>query len=396
MALKHGKAGSSRHRAHAIAAMLLAAALAACGPYGRETILFVEDVAAGQAPTAFKAETPQPARREIVWADGDAERLADLYLPADGAPLARVVFIPGLSEDGKDDWRLVPMAETLARARFAVMVPDIVNIRRLRVSPQDAGEIASAIRWLSEQRLGPRGPQPVGIVGASYAAGPGFLATLQPGIADRVAFILTIGAYHDVVEALTYAITGFHRNDAGQWVQGVPTAFARWTFLRANAARLAGAGDRAALEAIGTARLADGATPIDHHVAALGPEGRAVWELFAATDPERLPALIAALPPALQQDILGLDLASRDLGPFRGQAILIHGAGDPAVPPSQSVALAEALGRRAHLYLLGDLNHAEFHGRPALADAIAMYFAGVRLMTLRDAIGEGRLSLPSP
>lgn len=368
------------------AALALALAAAACGPSPREAALLLGDIASGPGASTFKDETPAPTRREIRWGEGG---VADLYMPGDGDALARVVFIPGLSELGKDDWRLVPMAESLARARFAVLVPDIANIRALRVSPADADEIGAAARWLSQQTISGRGPQRVGIVGASYAAGPGLLAATDPRFADSVAFLFTIGAYYDVHAAIVYAVTGKYReSEDGPWLSGDPTAFARWSFVKANAPRVPDPRDQVTLAAIGGRKLADPSADVSDLVPLLGPDGRTVYALFTESDPERAQALLLQLPPAVRADIDGLNLRGRDLSAFRGEAILIHGADDPAVPAVQSRLLAEALGDRAALHTAGALNHAEFKGAPSIGDQITLWRAAYRLLSIRDALAE--------
>src|SRR5438105_13860207 len=48
----------------------------------------------------------------------------DVYLPAQ--PRAGILFVPGAVEKGKDDPRVAAFANALARADFAVLVPDLV------------------------------------------------------------------------------------------------------------------------------------------------------------------------------------------------------------------------------------------------------------------------------
>ena len=80
-----------------------------------------------------------------------------LYLSTQGTR-AGIVLVPGVVPAGKDDRRLVALAQTLARLQFAVLVPDLRGLRRYQVRAQDVGEVADAFRYLaSREDLVPEG-----------------------------------------------------------------------------------------------------------------------------------------------------------------------------------------------------------------------------------------------
>jgi pimeloyl-ACP methyl ester carboxylesterase len=136
-------------------------------------------------------------------------------------------------------------------------------------------------------------------------------------------------------------------------------------------------------------RLADLDADIEPLVAELGPEGSAVHALLVNADPERVPALVDALPPAIRREIDALDLANVDFEAWDRRAIatrfvLIHGTDDPVIPAVQSEALARALGpERSRLYLVDGLRHID----PAdvgPAGSVKLLTATYRVLTLRD------------
>ena len=65
---------------------------------------------------------------------------ADLYV-SEGPAKAALVLVPGVVREGKDDRRLIAFAQALSKAKFLVLVPEIENLRDLRVSPDDATAI---------------------------------------------------------------------------------------------------------------------------------------------------------------------------------------------------------------------------------------------------------------
>ena len=111
----------------------------------------------------------------------------------------------------------------------------------------------------------------------------------------------------------------------------------------------------------------------------LGPEGRALLALIVNEDPARVPALIAALPEAVQQRIERLSPGHYDLAPLSGKLILVHGRLDPLIPYSESLALARAVPG-SEVFLIDDFSHitprgVTWAGKLQLIDAIQAVLA---------------------
>ena len=294
------------------------------------------------------------------------------------------MLVPGATERGKDDPRLVAFATSLARARFMVLVPDIESLRALTIGPEDSGRIADALRHLGGRGEVPK-PDALGLVAISYAVGPAILAALAPDLHARVRFVLAVGGYYDMTAAVTFFTTGRYREDPrAPWRRKTPNAFGKWVFLRANAGRLENDRDRWLLDAMARRKLADLDAPLDDLAARLGPEGRSVLALLVNKDPGAVPALIAALPDKVRSDMMALDLSRADLSRLAAELILLHGRDDAIIPYTESQALAAAApAGRATLYLVGNLSHVEL-GPGSLPDALRLLAATYHLLALRD------------
>ena len=344
----------------------------------------LEDIAAGHGPSDLKRITVTPDRVPHQWRAGGQLRQADLYRTADEIR-ARIVLVPGLVPMGKDDPRVTALAYSLARMRFAVLAPDMPGFHELRASPQNVQDIVEAVLELGNLDLGTRSPRvKVGIAGISYAAGPAILAAMEPGIAERVSFILSIGGYYDVEEAITYLITGKYRRSPGSpWQDGMPNPWGKWTFLRSNAHLIEDLRDRIALEAMGERKHSDFDASIEDLAQDLGPEGRAVYDLIINTDPDSVAQLIARLPEHIRRNFDGLNIANKDLSNLKAQLILIHGQDDPMIPSTESMKMAEHLGAsQARLYVVSHLAHVEFRGEPTLFDQFTLLRAVQRLLNI--------------
>ena len=117
--------------------------------------------------------------------------------------------------------------------------------------------------------------------------------------------------------------------------------------------------------------------------------------LLDNADPERVPALIAALPATIRADLRALDLARRDLSTLPFELILVHGRDDPIIPASESRALAAAApADQVSLHIVDRLGHVEL-SPGGLLDGIGLWRAVYRLLAQRDA-APAPLSEPLP
>ncbi|MDP1962341.1 MAG: alpha/beta hydrolase [Reyranella sp.] len=330
------------------------------------------DLAAGGAPTPWQEMTDSPSEHPTRWDSGEG----DLYLPA-GKVRAAMVLVPGAAVLGRDEPRLRALARTFARAGFAVLVPELPEVRQLALSRADGGRVASALR-----QLGKRQPDvPLGVAAVSYAVGPAVIAMLEDDLTSRVAFLVSIGGYHDITAAIRFITTGAFRpmGDSREF-RREPNRYGRWAFLQANAGRLENTDDTRLLQEIAQRRFRNADADIAPLSRALGPQGRAVLAVVDNRDPDAVAALIAALPDRVRQEIDGLNLALYDLSQLRGHIILVHGQGDPLVPYSESQSLAaSASGARVSLFLIDDIGHVEFNA-VSLGNAWAMWRAIVALL----------------
>ena len=365
-----------------VAALVLAAG---CSPTRlNEAVKVLADIDAGWGPSALKAETAAPQRRPVSYTIDGRARRGDLYAPVEPARAA-MVLVPGVAHQGKDDPRLVAFANTLTRARFEVLVPNLGGLRDLKVSAEDIHAIADASLYLARLDDGRR---PLGVTAISYAAGPAVAALFEPGVEEGVDFALAIGGYHDLEAVLTFFTTGYYREARRAWHHRSPNAYGKWMFVRSNAGRLESRRDRVLLSAMAGRKLDDLSADVSDLAADLGAEGRAVWALLENRDPDRVPALIAALSPGVVEDIRRLDLKRRDLARLGVRFILVHGRDDSIIPETESMGLGAALAPgRAELFILDSLDHVD--PKPTgLADKIRLLRAIYWVLELRDGVGN--------
>ena len=346
----------------------------------------LEDLGAGMGDSRLKRSTPEPERRSVAYVEDGRNFQADLYLPGEPA-LAGIVLVPGAAAEGKDDPRLVAFATTLARTRFLVLVPDLPNLRALKVRAEDAGTIAAAFQHL---RSRPEIPTKArgGIGAFSYAVGPAVLAAMEPDIRTRVNFVLGVGGYHDLHRVVNFFTTGYFLKN-GRWEYLEPNEYGKWVFVLSNTDRLSDPRDRLVLRTMAERKLKNPRAPVADLRSNLTEAGQSVVDLLENRDRERTPELIAGLPAEIRAEIQALNLADKDLSRLQARLILLHGTDDAIIPYTESVALAAAApAGRSHLFLIDGLAHVDT--RPVGLDRRAAWRAIHTVLAQRLDRGEVR------
>lgn len=271
---------------------LLLGLLAACAPERTiEAINVLGDISAGDSASRLKAATPSPERRTIRSVP-PGRILGDLYWPGEHTEAA-LVLVPGAVKDGRRDPRLIAFANTFARARIAVLVPEISGLNAQHVSAEHAQPIGRAIQALTACTGPAEEPGSIGVAAISYAGGPTLLAALHPKIGARIGFALIIGGYFDAEAMITFATTGhFRESQDAPWQYREPNAYGKWLFVQDNAQRLSDPLDQTALAEIAARKLEHPHADIADLRHGLRHEGRAVMALLDNHDPDRVHSLI--------------------------------------------------------------------------------------------------------
>ncbi|MGH8532560.1 MAG: alpha/beta hydrolase [Gammaproteobacteria bacterium] len=364
--------------------ILLGSAIALAVVYARnlcqgyEALLTLLDLVQ-RAPAEEIDIRPAARRTPLTFAVEKRHYRADLYRTGDPV-LAGIVFVPGAAAEGKEDPRVIRFAITLARARFAVLVPDIVALRELKLLPESRRDVADAVTYLrSRKELTPAGR--AGILTTSVAVGPALLALLDSSLSRRVRFLISVGGYFDLPRVLTYFTTG-HYDAYGLSLRNKPHEYGKWVYALSNASRLENARERYLLGTLARRKLVDPEAEVNDLLASLSTEGRQVYDFIVNRDPARSAHLLSRFPPALRMDVERLNLAARDLSRLETRFILVHGLDDPMIPYVESVALAAALPEgQSQTFLPRGLVHVNV--APDAMDGVRMWRAIYALLSER-------------
>ncbi|MCY3737599.1 MAG: hypothetical protein OXG13_14420 [Gemmatimonadaceae bacterium] len=312
-------------------------------------LLFLGDFVAGERTTPFDLLTREPKTTSGELTAGDGVRVPfDFYSPRTAAKPAAVgerlpafLLAHGAVHEGNRDARVIAMARRLARGGFAVMAPDLLQMKSYRLGFEDADALAACLEYLFDSALVDGGR--VGVVAPSFGAGPMLMALARPGLGGQVRFGLLFGAYYDMRRTLRFTLTGSYEAPGLPAVDFEASSRRnRWRLLRGNIDLVPSSPSRGEFAAFVAAR-ADTPSYDDPALrAGFSAEERLMLEFTANTDPARFDSLYPLLPETFRTWVDTFSLRHHTSG-VRTKLLLAHSSADKVIPYPESMALAAHL-----------------------------------------------------
>ena len=333
-----------------IAVLALVALLAAVTPQGRtavRTALFLPQILPGFPIKPQDWFGGDPSRREVAFPLASGEGVADLYTPAAEGKHSAVLLFLGVNPAGRNDPRVVDLAEGLARAGSVVMIPWSDTMTQKRISIQEIDNLVWAFQYLvaledvDADRAGMGGF----CVGASLAT----VAAQDPRIRDRVRFVNFFGGYYDARDLVLSVVSSTRFGDGAQepWAPDrLPVEVVRTHLIE-------GVEDDSERSLLHRVFVLKDATLHPTVVETLSPESRAVFEMLSGTSLPRATELIEMLPVSTLALLEAVSPSTR-IGDLRARILIMHDREDDLVPSEESRRLADALADSGRVY------HTEF------------------------------------
>ena len=339
---------------------VLVTILAVATPQGRaaaKTGGFVLQVLPAIPVKPLELFTAAPIKEEVIFPQSQGEGVADLYRPRGTGKRAAVVLFLGVNPAGRDDERVINLAEGLARSGMVVMVPWSETMTQYRIDPAEVDNLVHAFQYLRGKEY--VDPERVGMGGFCVGASLSTVAAQDPRIRDDVAFINFFGGYFDIRDLLKAIVSRTRFGEDGQepWE---PSSQTLKTFRNHLIESVEEQDDRELLIGI----FVDGVETSSEEVENLPHVGATVYRLLRGVSLEEAGGLLDQLPEEFQENLRNIS-PSENLGYLKAKMLIMHDAEDNNVPSEESRRLMASLKER------GDALYTEFvffqHMDPARA-----------------------------
>jgi pimeloyl-ACP methyl ester carboxylesterase len=298
-----------------------------------------------------------------------------------------VVVAHGVHHTGIDEPRLQTVARALAREGLVVLTPELKGLMDYHVDRSSIDTIGLAARALTERI----GRQRVGIVGVSFSGGLALMAAGEPAYASDVAFVVAIGAHHDLSRVGRFFFDDRIERPDGSVLELRAHDYGAMILVYGNLERFVPKDDvPAAREAI-RAWLWEDRDAARKAAATLSPEARRKVEaLFDQRTAELKPELLRLV--EASQPVMEAVSPRGHLAGLRVPIFLLHGAGDSVIPPSETEWLAAEAppGTVRAALVTPAIRHVEIEGEPTASEKWAILHTMASVLDLAEREVPGR------
>ena len=245
-----------------------------------------------------------------------------------------IVLVHGLQHLGIEEPRLMSLARAIAECGIAVLTPQLPGIEEYEISDKSITTIGASVNAFSEGRRG----RPVGLIGMSFSGGLALIAAADPEVMPHVAFVVAIGAHHDLARVATFYATGQIPGPDGTVIQAKPHEYGPLVIVFGSASDFFSKQDVPVAQQAMRLLLYEQVAAAKNKADELSPAGRMrMQELFAHEHSGIQPALLENIQ-RNRTRLLGLSPVGK-LHDLQVPVLLLHGVADDIIPPSESLWL---------------------------------------------------------
>jgi dienelactone hydrolase len=269
---------------------------------------------------------------EVTYGCGSRDVVADLYRPDSRGRHSGLVLAHGAIKDGKNDQALRFAGQSLARAGYVVLVPQLDNLCKFRLHQDDIDVLVASFQYLATQEFS---NGKIGMLGVCISAPLVLLAATEPGVSRDLAVVSSWGGFYNINDWLQAVITK-HYIDNDELKPWKPRPVLMEETPKWLIELLPNTSDRACLEKMLSGKSA---APVKDN---LSSSGRAMYELLANREPERVVDLWARLDPKIRHTLNNLSPHTK-IDKLKTKIAIIHTFTDDVIPWVESCKLANAI-----------------------------------------------------
>jgi pimeloyl-ACP methyl ester carboxylesterase len=305
---------------------------------------------------------------------------ARLYIPQGIANAPAMVVVHGVHHLGIDEPRLVAFARAMSAGGIRVLTPELSALADYQIDSRTIDLIGYAARSLSTDT-----GQKVGVLGISFGGGLSLIAAARPQYAPYIGFVVSVGAHDDLARVSQFLITNTISRPDGTTLAMQAHEYGPLILIYSHPEDFFPPAD------ISTAHDA-----LQLLLWEKVGESKKVAERLSAPSRQKMDLLyrhnVDALAGEMKQSIARhvTEMAPvsphGQLGSLHVPVLLLHGAADNVIPPSEMLWLQHDIpsGLVKDALMSPALSHASMDGKPSLADNLRLVHFMAQMLELSD------------
>ena len=296
-------------------------------------------IESSEAHGLFANRGIHPIRTQDSTFDSDGRELRTrLYIPTDLKRTPALVIVHGVHHLGYNEPRLVRFAKAMSGAGMVVATPELPEVAGYEIKPVSVEEIAAAADDLASRMNTPC----VGVLGLSFAGGLALEAAGDPATARHICYVVAVGAHEDMGRVMKFFATDKAEYPDGSSVPMASHEYGALVAIYAHPEEYFPASDVELARSAVRQQLFEEIVKAKETAARMSPEGRATMEMLLSQDHVAAKKVLLA---NLEKHRAEMDAVSpaAELYRIHVPVLLLHGAGDNVIPPSETLWLAKNL-----------------------------------------------------
>jgi len=309
---------------------------------------------------------------------------ARLYVPKGRPRAPGMVLVHGLHHLGIDEPRLIAFARAMSSSGIRVVTPELLSLADYRVNRDSIDLIGYAARALSVS-VGKK----VGVLGLSFAGGLALMAASDARFAPYIGFVVSVGAHDDLERVSQFLIKNHIQRPDGSVLTMATHEYGALILIYSYVEDFFPPADVPAAREALRLLLWEKADESRKRAEQLSPESRRKMELLFSGHVEELAGEIEE---AIAQHRPEMSAVSPHghLASLQVPVLLLHGAADNIIPPSELLWLQQEVPAnelKSALVTLA-MSHVDMKGKPPLMDTLRLVHFMAQLFELTDSIAE--------
>jgi dienelactone hydrolase len=293
---------------------------------------------------------------------------ARMYIPKGIANAHGMVVVHGVHHLGIEEPRLVGFARAMSASGIRVLTPELAALADYQIDSQSVALIGCAARSLSAS-LGRK----VGVLGLSFAGGLSLLAASDPQFEPYVSFVVSVGAHDDLERVSAFLITNTIPRPDGTTLQMPAHEYGRLVLIYSHVDDFFPPADLDAARKALRLLLWEKVDESRKQAELLSPSSRQKMDLLYKHD-------VGALDGEIRQAIARHRAEMSAVSPhghmasLHVPALLLHGAADNVIPPSELLWLQKDVppGELKDALISPAISHVSMEGEPTLLDKLRL------------------------
>ncbi len=279
--------------------------------------------------------------------DGATVLRTRIYSPVGVRRTAGMVIVHGVHHLGYNEPRLVRFARAMSSAGIIVSTPELPEVARYEIRPVSIRQIGAAANDLAARLH----TSCVGVLGLSFAGGLALQAASDPEMNRHICYVVSIGAHEDMTRVMRFFATDKAEYPDGTVQPMESHEYGALVAIHAHPEDYFSVADAPLAREAVREQLFEHADKAKELAAKLSPQGQATMQMLFSRDHAPAKAILLA---NLERHRAESDACSpaSELYRIHVPVMLLHGAGDNVIPPSELLWLSRDVPRQ---YLRGAL-----------------------------------------